>query len=194
MPAGSCAIHRDSRSRPWSRSGWASAPPPPFSAFAMPCCGSPYRCLTWRHSRSWWSGAPDGPDDWSSLTPADLADISRENTSFALLGSWSGGAANLVGAGGEPERVSQTLTSANFFDVVGVQPALGRAFQPGEDQPGREREVILSDRLWQRRFGGDPRIVGQNIRFDDENYHGHRRDAVRLMTSRWRRKSGPLTP
>ncbi len=112
----------------------------------------------------------DGGDDWSSITPGDFADIARENVTFASLADWGNGLANLVGAGGEPERVSQALTSANFFDVVGVQPALGRAFQPGEDEPGRERVVILSDRLWKRRFGADAAIVGQNIRFDDENF------------------------
>jgi len=51
-----------------------------------------------------------------------------------------------------------------------VQPARGRASQPGEDQPGREREVILSDRLWHRRFGGDPAIIGQTVRLDDQNF------------------------
>ena len=78
--------------------------------------------------------------------------------------------ANIVGAGGEPERAIQTLVSANFFDVLGVQPAIGRGFQDGEDQPGREREVVLSDRLWRRRFGADPAIVGKNIRLDDQNF------------------------
>jgi putative ABC transport system permease protein len=51
-----------------------------------------------------------------------------------------------------------------------VQPVLGRPFHTGEDQPGREREAILSDRLWKRRFGGDPRVVGQPVRVDDQNY------------------------
>ena len=63
----------------------------------------------------------------------------------------------MVGAGGEPERVSQALTSANFFESRRAA-GHGPGFQPGEDQPGREREVILSDRLWKRRFGGDPAI------------------------------------
>jgi putative ABC transport system permease protein len=111
-----------------------------------------------------------GLQDWNSMAPADLADVRRENSSFSSLAFWGQGLANLMGAGGEPERVSQALTSANFFDVVGVQPALGRAFQAGEDELGREREVILSDRLWKRRFGGDASILGSNIRFDDENY------------------------
>ena len=77
-----------------------------------------------------------GPDDWNALTPADFTDIGRDSVNLASFAGWDGGMANLVGAGGQPERVSQALTSANFFDVVGVQPAIGRAFQPGEDEPG----------------------------------------------------------
>ncbi len=112
----------------------------------------------------------DSPNEWNPLTPADLNDIGHDNTALESLASWQGGLANIVGGGGEPERVIQTLVSANFFQVVGVQPSLGRAFEPGEDQPGREREVILSDRTWKRRFGADPTIVGKPLRLDDENY------------------------
>jgi putative ABC transport system permease protein len=115
-------------------------------------------------------GAPDDSNHWDSATPADIDDIRRENTTLASLASWDGGLANLGASGGEPERVIQSLVSANFFDVVGVQPSRGRSFQPGEDQAGREHEVILSDGLWRRRFGGDPGIVGQSIRLDDEPY------------------------
>jgi putative ABC transport system permease protein len=112
----------------------------------------------------------DDPNEWDQNTPADVDDIQRNSTALQNLASEQYGMANLVGSGGEPERVIQTLVTANFFDAIGVQPALGRAFQPGEDQPGREREVILSDRVWRRRFGGDPAIVGQSIRFDDEKF------------------------
>src|SRR5437588_7627109 len=115
-------------------------------------------------------GLPDDLNHWDSATPADIADIRRENTTLASLASWTGGLANLGASGGEPERVIQALVNANFFDVVGVQPVRGRAFQPGEDQAGREHEVILSDGLWRRRFAGDPGIVGQSIRLDDEPY------------------------
>jgi putative ABC transport system permease protein len=115
-------------------------------------------------------GIPGEPGQWNDATPADIDDIRRESTTLESLASWQRGLANLVGSGGEPERVQQVLVSANFFDVVRVQPANGRAFQPGEDQPGREREVILSDGLWRRRFGADPGVVGQSIRLDDQNY------------------------
>jgi putative ABC transport system permease protein len=113
---------------------------------------------------------PGGMQDWNQMTSGDFTDLSRESAHFAKLAFWTQGLANLVGTGGAPDRVSQALTSANFFDVVGVRPAMGRAFSPGEDELGREREVILSDRVWKRLFGADPTILGRNIRFDDENF------------------------
>jgi len=113
---------------------------------------------------------PGNPDGWADATPADIDEIRRGNTSFASLASWEGGLANLAGTGVTPDRVNQSLVSANFFAVAGVQPARGRAFQPDEDQPGRDHEVILSDRLWHGRFGGDPNIVGRTIRLDDIPY------------------------
>src|SRR2546427_4273812 len=55
-------------------------------------------------------------------------------------------------------------TTANFFDVLGVQPALGRFFLPDEDtHPGGDSVVVLSHGLWQRRFGGDPKVVGRVV-------------------------------
>jgi putative ABC transport system permease protein len=113
---------------------------------------------------------PDAPDNWNNVTPADLDDVRRDSTALQNLAAWQSGLANIVGSAGAPERVSQALVSANFFDLLGVQPAVGRAFQPGEDQPGREREVLLSDRLWRRRFGAETAIVGQTIRLDDQNF------------------------
>ena len=115
-------------------------------------------------------GNPDDLNHWDTATPADIDDIRRETTTLDSLASWEGGLANLAASGGEPERVIQSLVNANFFDVVGVQPVRGRAFQPGEDQAGREHEVILSDGLWRRRFASDPGIVGRTILVDDEQY------------------------
>jgi putative ABC transport system permease protein len=115
-------------------------------------------------------GIPEDANQWSSATPADIEDIRRGTTTLTSLASWEGGLANLSGRGAEPERVIQSLVNANFFDVVGVQPNRGRAFQTGEDQPGHEQEVILSDALWRRRFGGDAGIIGQSIRLDDRSY------------------------
>ena len=67
---------------------------------------------------------------------------------------------------GDATRLPGALASFTFFDVLGVQPALGRAFTAEEDQAGNERVVILSDRLWRTRFNGDPAILGRTIALD----------------------------
>ncbi|MBV9925152.1 MAG: ABC transporter permease, partial [Acidobacteria bacterium] len=63
----------------------------------------------------------------------------------------------------EPERVSGMSTSANFFDVVGVRPALGRGFLPEEEAAGKNRVVVISHALWQRRYNSDPAVLGRQI-------------------------------
>ncbi|MEI9974419.1 MAG: hypothetical protein WDO73_21670 [Ignavibacteriota bacterium] len=68
----------------------------------------------------------DDPRDFNSATPADIDDLRRQTTTLGPIASWQSGLANIVGSGGEPDRVSQALVSANFFDVMGVHPARGR--------------------------------------------------------------------
>ena len=74
---------------------------------------------------------------------------------------------NLIGAG-EPERLNGSRVSANLFGVLRVTSAVGRTFQADEDELGHERVAILSYGLWQRRFGGDPAIVGRTISLSGE--------------------------
>ena len=113
---------------------------------------------------------PSDANGWDDVAPADIEEIRRGQTTLAGFTSWEQGLANLADAGAAPDRVTQALVTANFFDVAGVQPSRGRAFQPGEDQPGRDHEVILSDQFWHSRFDGDPNIVGRIIRVDDVPY------------------------
>ena len=68
----------------------------------------------------------------------------------------------------EPEELPALLVSANFFDVLGVRPALGRAFLPGEDELGGPRAVILGDAFWRTRLGADPDIVGKTLSLGGE--------------------------
>ena len=110
------------------------------------------------------------PGEWNDATPADVADIRRGSATLEKFATYEQGMANIAATGGEPQRVEQALVTSNFFEVLGVQPARGRAFEAGEDQPGREREIILSDGLWQRRFGADPNIVGKSVRLDDQDF------------------------
>jgi hypothetical protein len=60
--------------------------------------------------------------------------------------------------------------TASYFDVLGVRPALGRAFRGDEETPGRHQVAILGHDLWVRRYGGRDDIVGQTVRFDDTAY------------------------
>jgi putative ABC transport system permease protein len=76
---------------------------------------------------------------------------------------------NLTGAG-DPERVDGREVSGNLFQLLGVEPQLGRPFAPEEDQPGGNRVVILSHALWQRRFGSDPTIVGKPLTINGESH------------------------
>jgi predicted permease len=69
-----------------------------------------------------------------------------------------------------PERVLAGYVTANFFDVMGAAPAIGRTFTTDEDQPGNDRVIVLSHRLWMRRFGASAAVVGRPIRMNGVNY------------------------
>jgi putative ABC transport system permease protein len=68
---------------------------------------------------------------------------------------------------GEPDRVSTGVVSHDFFDLLGIEPMLGRTFIASDDQPGAEAVLILSYTYWRTRFGGDPSIVGQVFEMND---------------------------
>ena len=69
-----------------------------------------------------------------------------------------------------PLRVEGSLVSPTYFDVFGLHAALGRTFAPDEDQPGREKVVLLSHQLWVTQFGGNRAVIGRPIRLDGESY------------------------
>ncbi|MDQ3474185.1 MAG: ABC transporter permease [Acidobacteriota bacterium] len=91
-----------------------------------------------------------------------------QNPAFELAAYTGGG--GIMSGRGEPERVFAPSASANFFSLLGVEPFLGRTFQPGEDKQGAPRVTVLTYGLWQRRFGGDPNIVGQALTINGESY------------------------
>ena len=93
----------------------------------------------------------------------------RHLKSFEHLAAIEGLSFNLTGAG-EPERLGAARVSATFFPMLGLAPAIGRGFLEEEDQPGRDRVVILSDSLWRRRFQADPGIVGRSITLDGQPF------------------------
>src|SRR6266567_8154006 len=87
-------------------------------------------------------------DDWTTVAPANYLDWKSQNTVFERLCFYRFGSSNLTSAAGEPERVQSFLVSADFFDALGVKPAIGRTFLPEEEQPGRSEVAVLSYALW----------------------------------------------
>ncbi|MBZ5573408.1 MAG: ABC transporter permease [Acidobacteriia bacterium] len=104
-----------------------------------------------------------------AVSAANYVDWEAQNHVFDRMTIYSYRPLNLTGTT-QPEAIDVTSVSSQFFAVLGVQPMLGRAFIPEEDQPGRNRVVILSHRFWQSHLGGNPGIVGQNITLDNESY------------------------
>ena len=96
---------------------------------------------------------------------ADIQETSRAFDAVAALRPQTTAMSGGCGAGGpcEPERVTAYVVSPNLFDLLGVAPSHGRPFAAADGVTGAPEVVLLSDALWQRRFGGDPGIVGQTI-------------------------------
>lgn len=101
-------------------------------------------------------------------SPAEFGDWRDQNTVFEGMAAMAQNNFNLTGAG-EPERFDGRRVSANLFALLGVEPQLGRAFRPEEDQPGT-RVVVLGYGMWQRRFGGDASIIGRALTLNGESY------------------------
>ena len=98
-----------------------------------------------------------------SVSPADFLDLKSQSQSFANLAAYSGGPLTLLD-GEESELVPATRVTDEFFTTLGVLPLLGRTFTPDEFTTG-SNVVVLSHRLWERRFGGDPNIVTKTLAF-----------------------------
>lgn len=101
------------------------------------------------------------------IAPGNFFEWRAQNHSFTDLAyyTFSTTPRNLTG-GGEPEKLEAMYVSDNLFDLLGVQSHLGRTFVAGEAKPGEESGAVLSYGLWQRRFGGDPSMVGKTVRLD----------------------------
>ena len=94
----------------------------------------------------------------------------EQSKSFEALAAYSsfGGAGGNLAGGSEPEFVRGLRVSEDFFRVLGIYPASGRAFTKAEETPGSARVAIVSDGLWRRSFGGDPALLGQTVSLNDQ--------------------------
>lgn len=107
----------------------------------------------------------DGYPDEIRLSLPQFADWKERSAAFEDLAAYAYGNRNVTGAE-EPERVQVGRLTANMLPMLGVAPALGRAFLPGEDGSGGAEVVVLGHGIWQRRYGGDPAVIGRVIPLD----------------------------
>ncbi len=111
-----------------------------------------------------WESPPGGRNGTTTLT---FLDWKRQTSIFEALSVEVDTRAALA-TGGDPARVPGKLVSADYFQVFGVKPEIGRSFAPGEDQPGAAPVVVLSHAFWQRQFGGDPGVLQRDLVLDGE--------------------------
>jgi putative ABC transport system permease protein len=128
------------------------------------------------------TGRPD--DDFVDRERVAAADFREWQARAKSVTQWSMHLwwdANLSGVD-VPEQVPGFMVSPGYFTLLGAPPALGRDFTTDEATPGRHRRVIIGYALWQRRFAGDPAVVGKSVRFDGEPYEivGVAREGFRI--------------
>ena len=101
--------------------------------------------------------------------PANYADWKSQNQVFEDMATFDERSFNLTGDG-EPEKIEAYGVTANFFDVLGVKPALGRVILPEDDKPEANKVVMISYGLWQQRYGGELTVVGRELPLNGEKY------------------------
>jgi putative ABC transport system permease protein len=110
------------------------------------------------------SGVTGGPLSWPRFTQ-----VNDGQRSFSGLAAFTSESFNLTGRG-DPAQLEAARVSWNFFDILGVRPAIGRSFRPEEDKAGGGNVVLIASGLWERRFAADPHVTGQQLTLDSKDY------------------------
>jgi putative ABC transport system permease protein len=115
-----------------------------------------------------WRTTPQGEKDAHS--PADFLDMQRESRVFTALAGHREDLFDLGAERGEPERLAGLQVTARFFDVFGVRPLVGRAFDAADAERGGERFAVIGGGLWRRRFASNPAVVGSPVRLNGQRF------------------------
>jgi putative ABC transport system permease protein len=117
-----------------------------------------------------WETVPSARVDRQGFAPGNYTDLKAHQQVFSHIGGLFRSEMTLTGAG-EPERLEGfTVMDPDAFTILGVTPAHGRLFLPGEYQRGAHHVVVISHRLWQQRFGGAANAIGKSVALNDESY------------------------
>ena len=116
-----------------------------------------------------WEDPSGKGQEKSSVAGAQFADWNKQITTMEGIAAIRRDYLNLTGDG-QPERLRVHKVSASYLQILRLTPRLGRGFASDDDQPGREKVVILTDQLWRRHFGGATDVVGRAIRLGGESY------------------------
>ena len=116
-----------------------------------------------------WRSTPDEPALRGPLSPPDWLDVRERARSLEGVAGVNSFRATYQPGEGDPEQIDLGVVTGEFFDVLGVMPALGRGIRPADDSPADGPDepavVVLDHDFWQRRFGGDPGVVGRSVVF-----------------------------
>jgi predicted permease len=117
-----------------------------------------------------WQIFPQLGTNEAPVSAPEFLDYKDQNRVFERMAAFRFQGGFTLTGGAEPERILGARVSADLFPLLGVEPTLGRAFLPEEDQAGGPRAVILSHGLWQRRFGSDAALIGKSLTLDGERF------------------------
>ena len=116
-----------------------------------------------------WGSDSDEGNHRSQVSATDVDDWRNHNSVFEDITTYGGWSATLLGDG-EPERIQGIQVGDGYFSIMKATPMLGRAFLPEEQQDGKDFVIVLGYGLWQRRFSGDPNVVGQKVSLSGRPY------------------------
>src|SRR5262245_9449542 len=122
---------------------------------------------------------PDGVQPRFRASTNEFRALRSDSQSWASLDAWSASAANVV-TGSDPLRVNAAAVTGGLIETLGVQPVLGRLLVPQDDELGGPLVALISYRLWQNAFGGDPEVVGRDLVLN-----GARHSIVGVMPERF---------
>ena len=115
--------------------------------------------------------AANGAFGFLQTSPLNYQDYRDQNEVFSGLAAHQGIPLNISGGTGDPQQIFGEIVTGNYFDVLGAKPIIGRGFLPDEDKtPGAALVAVLGYGEWQKRFGGDPSIVGRTITLNGQAF------------------------